>query len=120
MAVHLDEIQHIVGFLHSVLPNGLCEVGVSQGLTSDDPKFYRYMEQISSIYFNSTEFRANVNDIHSFLILIHSDLSADIYINDFAVDTQVRLKRSSESLELGTELVVLDLQKFVKKCDKPL
>ena len=109
MIVHLDEVQHIAGFLHSVLSNGLCEVGVSQGLTSDDPKFYRYMEQISSIYFNSTEFQANVNDIHSFLILIHRDLSADIYINDFVVETQVRLKRSPESLEPETLVMKSDI-----------
>ena len=80
MPIRLDKVQHIVGFLHRVLPNGLCEVGATQGITSDNPIFYRYMEQISSTYFSSNEFSANVNNIHSFLILIHSDLSADIYI----------------------------------------
>ena len=109
VVLHLDEVEHIVGFLHRVLPNGLCEVGASEGITSDDPKFYRYMEQISSIYFNSNEFPVNVNNIHSFLILIHNDLSADIYINDFIVETQVRLKRNLESLEPGTLIMKSDI-----------
>ena len=109
MLVHLNKVEPIVGFLHSVLPNGLCEVGVSDELTSDDPKFYRYMKQISNIYFGPTEFSANVNNIHSFLVLIHSDLSADIYINDFPVETQVRLKRNLESLEPGILIMKSDI-----------
>ena len=56
-----------------------------------------------------TEFSANVNNIHSFLVLIHSDLSADIYINDFPVETQVRLKRNLESLEPGTPIRKSDI-----------
>ena len=109
MLVHLNRVEHIAGFLHSFLPNGRCEVGVSDELTSDDPKFYRYIEQISNIYFGSTEFSANVNNIHSFLVLIHSDLSADIYINDFTVETQVRLKRNLESLEPGILIMKSDI-----------
>ena len=109
MLVHLNRVEPIAGFLHSVLPNGLCEVGVSDELTSDDPKFYRYIEQISNIYFGSTEFSANVNNIHSFLVLIHSNLSADIYINDFTVATQVRLKRNLESLEPGILIMKSDI-----------
>ena len=109
MHIRLNEVQNIVGILHSILPNGLCKVTASQGLTSDDSKFYRYMEQLSNVYFNSTDFSANVNNIHSFLILIHSDLSADIYINDFVVETQVRLKGNLESLEPGTLIMKSDI-----------
>ena len=110
MHIHIDEFeQHIAGFLKRFLSDGNVEVTCALGLTSDEPEFYRYMEQISSIYFNSTEFRANVNGIYNFLILIHSDLSADIYINNFVVETQVRLKRSLENLELGTLIMKSDI-----------
>ena len=101
--------QRIAGFLNRFLSNGQVEVACVSGLTSDEPKFYRYMEQISSIYFNSTELKANVNAIHKFLILIHSDLSVDIYINDFVVETQVQLKRSSGSLEPGMLIMKSDI-----------
>ena len=110
MHIHISEFeQHIAGFLNRLLPNGQVEIACALGVTSDDPKFYRYMEQLSSIYFNSTAFQANVNDIHSFLILIHSDLSTDIYINDFVVETQVQLKRSSEGLEPGMLIMKSDI-----------
>ena len=110
MHIRINEFeQRIAGFLNRSLSDGQVEVACAVGLTSDDPKFYRYMEQISSIYFNSTAFQANVNDIHSFLLLIHSDLSADIYINNFAVETQVQLKRNPESLESGMLLMKSDI-----------
>ena len=110
MHIHINEFeQRIAGFLNRSLSDGQVEVACAVGLTSDDPKFYRYMEQISSIYFNSTAFQANVNDIHSFLLLIHSDLSADIYINNFAVETQVQLKRNPESLESGMLIMKSDI-----------
>ena len=110
MHIRINEFeQRIAGFLNRFLSDGNIEVTCAVGLTSDDPKFYRYMEQISSIYFNCTEFKANINNIHSFLILIHRDLSADIYINNFAIETQVRLKRSSESLELGMLIMKSDI-----------
>ncbi|MDE0634919.1 MAG: hypothetical protein OXI43_03580 [Candidatus Poribacteria bacterium] len=104
-----DKVEHIAGFLHSVTSNNQCKITVTEGLTSDEPKFYRYIEQISNTYFNSTELIANVNNIHSFLILIHNDLSADIYINDFIVETQVRLKRNLESFEPGTLIMKSDI-----------
>ena len=109
MHVRLNKVEHIAGFLHRVLPDGQCEVGTSHGLTSDDPIFYRHIEQVSNIYFNSAELSANINNIHSFLILIHSDLSADIYINDFIVETQVRLKRNLETYESGMLIMKNDI-----------
>ena len=110
MHIHINEFeQRIAGFLKRFLSDGNVEVTCALGLTSDEPEFYRYMEEISSIYFNSTVFQTNVNDIHSFLILIHSDLSADIYINNFVIETQVRLKRSLKNMKLGTLIMKSDI-----------
>ena len=94
MPVHVKKVEQIVGFLHRFFSDQCVEVEASTSITSDSPKFYTYINQISNIYFGSPEFSANVNDIHSFLILIHNDLSADIYINDFQVKAQMRLKRN--------------------------
>ena len=96
MQVHVNNVQHIAGFLANVFPDNRADVEVSGGLTSDSPKFYTYINQISNIYFSSSEVSANVNLIHGFLILIHDDLSADIYINDFKVKVEIRLKRNVE------------------------
>lgn len=99
MHVHVNKVQHIAGFIAGFLPDNRVDVEVSGGIISDMPEFYKYIDQISNIYFSSPEFSANVNNIHGFLILIHDDLSADIYINDFKVVTEIRLKHN---LEVGT------------------
>ena len=110
MHVHIDKVQEpIVGFLDSFLSDERVNVKVSLGLTSDDPAFYKFIGQISSTYFGSEGCSVNVGNIHSFLILVHGDLSADIYINDFPVETKVRFKRSSKSFELGTQIKHSDI-----------
>lgn len=105
MHVHIDKVQEpIDGVLDSFSSDGRVNVKVLFGLTSDAPAFYKIIGQISSIYFASEECSINVGSIHSFLILVHSDLSADIYINDFPVATKVRFKRSLKNFELGTPI----------------
>ena len=103
MHIHIDEVQEpIDGFFDSFSSDGLANIQVSLDLTSDEPSFYKLIGRISSTYFSSKECSVNVGSIHTFLILVHSDLSADIYINDFLVTTKVRFKRSLKSFELGT------------------
>ena len=100
MHVHIDKIQEpIDGFFDSFSGDGRVNMKVLLALTSDDPAFYKLIAQISSTYFSSTECSINASSIHSFLILVHTDLSADIYINDFPVATTVRLKRSLKNLK---------------------
>lgn len=103
MHVHIDKVQEpIDGFFDSFSSDGLANIKVSFALTSDNPAFYKFIGQISSTYFSSEECSINVSSIHSFLILVHNDLSADIHINDFSVATKIRSKRSLENFELGT------------------
>ena len=107
---HIDKVQEpIVGFLDGFSGDGHANVKVMFALTSDDPTFYKLIGQISSAYFGSAECSVNVNNIHGFLILVHRDLSADIYINDFSVVTQVRFKLSVKSLELGSVISHSDI-----------
>ncbi len=94
MHVHLEKVTPVDGF----------EDFTSDGLTSDTPKFYKLMEEITKIYFSFAEVQMNVNDIHSFLILVHSDLSADIYFNDFRIAAKVRSKRDVENFEVGAPI----------------
>ena len=102
MHIHIKEDQEpIAGFLDSFISDERVNVKVYSALTSDSPKFYKYMEGITKVYFSSTAFSVNVNDIHGFLILAHRDLSTDIYINDFQVATKVRFKRSLKSFKVG-------------------
>ena len=100
MQLHIDEVQSLVGFAPCNAPKGSYGwVLSSASLTSDEPDFYRYIEQISNIFFSLT-YRfddqlcfINIDEIHQFLILIHRDLSADIYVNDFSIEVKMLAKR---------------------------
>lgn len=105
MHVHLEKVTPVAGFIEDFTSDRRqIKVAVSRGLISDTPEFYKHMEELTKIYF-SAEFlektQRTVDSMHRFLILVHSDLSADIYVNDFQVVTTVRLKRDIENFEVG-------------------
>ena len=52
-------------------------------LISDEPIFYTYIEKISDLFFN--RIGIIIDNVHKFLIIIHKDLSVDIYINNFMI-----------------------------------
>lgn len=105
MHVHLEKVTPVAGFIKDFTSDGQVEVAVSGGLISDTPEFYKLMEGLTKIYFTSAEFlekiQRSVDSMHHFLILVHSDLSADIYVNDFQIAATVRLKRDVENFEVG-------------------
>lgn len=59
--------------------------------TSDDPEFYKYIEQFSNEYLNRLNIQTD--GVHHFLIVIHKDTSADIYINHVPMSIEARTKR---------------------------
>ena len=71
----------------------------SSRLTSDQPIFYKYIEEISKLFFYPTDYKIGVNSICNFLILIHRDLSADIYLNDLPIEMKCRSKRNLKEKE---------------------
>lgn len=109
MHVHLEKVTPVDGFIKGFTSDGKVDVVVSRGLTSDAPGFYKLMEEITRTYFGSAGLQTTVNNIHSFLILVHSDLSADIYVNDFQIAAIVRLKRDLGNFEVGTLLMRSDI-----------
>lgn len=62
---------------------------------SDDPAFYRYCDEISKVFLNSYF----VDAINHYLILIHSDLSADVYVNEFPIQIKILAKRDVKASE---------------------
>lgn len=103
MHIHINKVQEpIVGVLDSFSSDGRCNIRVLFALTSDDPAFYKLIGQISGTYFSSVECSVNVSGIHAFLILVHSDSSADFYINNFRVEVTAMPKRNLENFKLGT------------------
>ena len=101
MRFHLEKVSDITGFAVCNVPKDHYGwVLSSSRLTSDDSIFYKYIEEISKTYLYATYHKTGVNSICSFLILIHQNLSADIYVNDFPIEIKCRSKRALKENEL--------------------
>ena len=93
MRLRVGNVQDITGFAVCNVPKehyswALCRFG----LTSDQSIFYKYIDEISKLFLYPPEYKINVNSLNSFLILIHRDLSADIYLNNFPIEIKCRSK----------------------------
>lgn len=72
--------------------------------TSDEPVFHVWMRHISSLYLqNST---VPIPSIHKFLIVLHPDDTADVYINDFAETAMIKPTRD---IQAGEKVYVSDI-----------
>ena len=111
MRIKVDKVKSLTGFSVCNVPKEHYFWALaSASLTSDDANFYRYIEQLSNIYFNGEGYVISENNVHSFLILIHPDLSADIYINDFPIEIEMLSKRSIESGTVVTANDIADIR----------
>ena len=111
MRMKVDKVKSLTGFTVCNVPKEHYFWALaSASLTSDDPNFFRYIEQLSNIYFNRQEHRVDDSAINSFLVLIHLDLSADIYINDFPMEIEMLSKRSVEAGTIITDGDIADIR----------
>ncbi|MDY6918077.1 MAG: hypothetical protein SVP26_09075 [Chloroflexota bacterium] len=111
MHFHLDAVQDIVGFAPTNVRPGEFFWALVRGLvTSDEPEFYKYVEQISNLFLN----RCGVlqNAVYQFLVLIHGDSSAELYVNDFAVEVEILAKRDIEAQEVATDEDIADIRRL--------
>jgi len=116
MTIHVDKVQDLAGFAAENVKGGeTVKVLTRALLTSDDPEFYQYSEQISNIFLNKN--RIQIDGVHQFLVVIHQDLSADLYVNDFGVLVEIKAKRDIKAGEIvlrilysGSRLVELSLR----------
>ena len=111
MHAHFENTKRLADFVHRFLSVKRVVADSPLSITSDSPEFYKYIDQISDIYFNAPGFSKNISNIHCFLILIHDDRSIDIYINDFTVAVQLRLKGDLEGSLIKKDDIA-DIQKL--------
>lgn len=110
MKVHSDRVQALVGFATENVKGGEnAKVLTRAVLTSDDPEFYQYLESISSIFLNKNLIQ--IDKVCKFLVLIHQDLSADLYVNDFAVSVEINAKRDIKAGEIVMLSDIADIRK---------
>jgi len=87
MHLQLKEVGNIAGFsAENTCEKSMAKILVRASIISDDPVFYTYTDQLSQIYL--TQLKIFIDHVYQFLIIIHKNLSADVYINDFNVETQ--------------------------------
>lgn len=91
MHIHIKQTKNLGGFAtENVGPGGTAKILARATLTSDEPEFYKYTEQLANIFL--TPAGVFINAVHQFLVVRHQDQSADVYVNDFPATLQMRLK----------------------------
>ncbi len=109
--IHLDQVQDFAGFSTKNVKKGeTAKILTRASVISDEPEFYTYTEQISNIFLN--KFGIFINTVFQFLVLIHKDLSADLYINDFPVAIEMRVKRDIQKGEVVREGDIADMRRL--------
>jgi len=110
MKFHFDKVPDLAGFAAENSKGGdTAKVLTRALLTSDDPEFYQYSEQISNIFLNKA--RVLIDVVHQFLVIIHQNLSADLYVNDFQVAVEIKAKRDIKQGEVITQGDIADVRK---------
>ena len=95
--IHFDAVKNLAGFAAETIEKGETGKILTRGsLLSDDPLFYTYIESITGIFFRNVL----VSSVFQFLILIHDNLSADLYLNDFSTKILMMPKRNLKKGEI--------------------
>jgi len=109
MKIHFDKVENAVGFTVSNTKEGeTTEVLTKAVITSDEPQFYQYIAQISTSFLNKNDIC--VDTVYQFLVIIHQDLSADIYVNDFQVVSEIVVKKDITKGDIVRESDIADIK----------
>lgn len=103
--IHLDSVDDFVGFsLENANPGTMTKILYRDALTSDDPRFYIYSDSIANTFLHPA--KIPVDGVHRLLIVIHKELTADIYINNVPLAANMRPKRD---VAKGEDIVKSDI-----------
>jgi hypothetical protein len=110
MRIHIAKITDLAGFFAGYgTDNGIVELLVRGRFTSDDDEFYSYSEQLSDIFLHTQGVSSDL--VYQFLVVIHSDSSADVYVNDIVVLVEIMGKRTVKAGEPITLADIADIRK---------
>lgn len=108
---HLDKVENFVGFaVENAKHREMVKVLTRAAIISDELEFYTYIEQISEQFLG--KIGIFIDAIYQFLIIIHYDLTADIYINDFPIEVEMLLMRNVMKGELVYSQNIADINKI--------
>jgi len=108
---HLDTVDDIAGFpLVNVKQGNYFWLLTSASIISDQPEFRKYIAQLSNPYFNKVGIFPNA--VYQFLILLHCDRSADLYVNDFPVEIELMAKYDFRKSSVITLKDIADIRRL--------
>jgi len=93
------------------MPGERFEALIKASMTSDEERFYKYIDKISTIILNKIP--VNINCIYQFLVLLHGDLSADVYINNFPLIVEMNAKRNIKQGEFVKYSDIANISKLL-------
>lgn len=98
MHKHITDIL-LDGFTRQSAKEGeMVDITVKDIVTSESSMFFVYAEQIANIIFPKLE--VSPDRIDRYLMLLHTDNSADVYLQDFQTQISARVSRTFSSGEL--------------------
>jgi hypothetical protein len=107
--IHLNAVENFIGFVVETVESGkMANIQTCGSLISDMPLFYTYIDQVSGSFLKNIL----VGQVSQFLILIHLDLSADIYLNSLPAKVLMMTKRSFEKGQVVTTNDIADIQRL--------
>jgi len=109
MTHYAIKTSHLVGFAaekseagNSVKVYTKCNLS-----TSNDPVFHVWMKHISDLFFSKTSYKLEL--IYKFLIILHPNDDADIYINDFQ---EISTAKVNKTIKAGEKIFVNDIDEI--------
>lgn len=111
MTIHFDKIQDLVGFAaENKKGPGSVKIMTRASFVSDDPEFCIFAEKISDIFLNKAQVPTDY--VHQFLVVIHKDQSADLYVNDIYPSLEISVKRNVKKGEAIFKKDIADIRKI--------
>lgn len=111
MHFKLSNITNLAGFAaENVKPGVVGPVLARASLTSEDPEFFGYMEQITASFLVPAG--VWVDKVHHFLVVMHGDATADLFVDDFPVAVEMKAKRDIKKGELITQGDIADIRRL--------
>jgi hypothetical protein len=100
------EAHNIGGFaLQNALPDQVVAIEVRGMALSDDARFHNYLKHVSAVFLHPNKIRPE--RVTHFVIVVHDDWSADIYVND---EITLLLEISAKkAVNAGQEITVNDI-----------
>ncbi|MHB8483355.1 MAG: hypothetical protein ACYDBV_11585 [Nitrospiria bacterium] len=113
LKLDIPESSNIIGFAaENTLPGrNQIKVATRNLITSDDPLFYTYIKQITNLFLHPNNISPNY--ISQFLIVIHTNNTTDLYINDqLKTSLEVAAKKNIQKGEIVMSNDIADIRRL--------